>query len=302
MTRLGDQKSPTVIVVGGGTMGSGIAQRFLQADYQVSCVEVDDDKAAQVMDAVAQGLSRWAVKTGQPELRDQALARFTVHADGPPDVDPALIVETVPEVQAVKHSVLAQYSARYPSTVLASNTSALSIDTLARSVDDPGHFLGMHFFNPVPRSALLEIVRGDSTRPDVLRSAHDHARRLGLTPVEVRDSPGFATSRLGIAVGLEAIRMVEEDVASPADIDTAMMLGYRFPVGPLELSDLVGLDVRLSIAEHLHACLGERFKPPGLLRTMVRAGQLGTKAGQGFYVWDGTTKTASRPLRDLIGE
>jgi len=300
MPQLGDEKSPTVIVVGGGKMGSGIAQRFLQAAYQVSCVDVDDDAGARVTETVTRGLSRWAAKTGQPEQRDQALARFTVHADGPPDVDPALIVETVPEVAAVKHSVLAQYSARYPATVLASNTSALSIDVLASSVDDAGRFLGMHFFNPVPRSALLEIVRGGSTRPDVLRSAHDHARRLGLTPVEVRDSPGFATSRLGIAVGLEAIRMVEEEVASPADIDIAMVLGYRFPVGPLELSDLVGLDVRLAIAEHLHACLGERFKPPGLLRAMVRAGLLGAKSGAGFYVWDGTTKGASSPLRDLI--
>ena len=302
MTQLSDEKSPIVIVVGGGTMGSGVSQRFLLAAYRVSCVEVDDDAGARVMETVTRGLSRWAVKTGQQELRDQALARFTVHADGLPDVDPALIVETVPEVRAVKHSVLAQYSARYPSVVLASNTSALSIDTLARSVDDPGRFLGMHFFNPVPRSALLEIVRGDSTRPDVLRSAHEHARRLGLTPVEVRDSPGFATSRLGIVVGLEAMRMVEEDIASAADIDTAMMLGYRFPVGPLELSDLVGLDVRLAIAEHLHTRLGERFKPPGLLRAMVRAGLLGTKTGQGFYVWDGTTRVASRPLSDLIAE
>jgi 3-hydroxybutyryl-CoA dehydrogenase len=271
MTQLSDEKSPIVIVVGGGTMGSGVSQRFLLAAYRVSCVEVDDDAGARVMETVTRGLSRWAVKTGQQELRDQALARFTVHADGLPDV-------------------------------LASNTSALSIDTLARSVDDPGRFLGMHFFNPVPRSALLEIVRGDSTRPDVLRSAHEHARRLGLTPVEVRDSPGFATSRLGIVVGLEAMRMVEEDIASAADIDTAMMLGYRFPVGPLELSDLVGLDVRLAIAEHLHTRLGERFKPPGLLRAMVRAGLLGTKTGQGFYVWDGTTRVASRPLSDLIAE
>ena len=300
MTQLGEEKSPIVIVVGGGTMGSGIAQRFLQAAYQVSCVEVDDAAGARVMETVTRGLSRWAAKTGPPELRDQALARFTVHADGPPDVDPALIVETVPEVQAVKHSVLAQYSARYPSALLASNTSALSIDALARSVDDAGRFLGLHFFTPVPRSALLEIVRGDATRPGALRSAHDHARRLGLTPVEVRDSPGFATSRLGIAVGLEAIRMVEEDVASTADIDTAMVLGYRFPIGPLELSDLVGLDVRLAIADHLHATLGERFKPPGLLRSMVAAGLLGAKAGAGFYVWDGTTKVASSPLRDLV--
>jgi 3-hydroxybutyryl-CoA dehydrogenase len=171
-------------------------------------------------------------------------------------------------------------------TPIASNTSSLSIDELAASLRFPQRFLGLHFFNPVPASELVEIVVGASTDRAVVADAQDWVLGLGKTPVTVKDSPGFASSRLGVAIGLEAIRMLEEGVASAEDIDAAMVLGYRFPVGPLRLTDIVGLDVRLGIAEYLHSQLGERFAPPQLLRDKVAAGELGRKTGSGFFRWD----------------
>ncbi|MBN9189080.1 MAG: 3-hydroxyacyl-CoA dehydrogenase family protein, partial [Microbacterium sp.] len=169
--------------------------------------------------------------------------------------------------------------------ILASNTSSISIDDLARGLRRPRRFLGLHFFNPVPASLLVEIVAGAETDTDVVARAREWVTALGRTPVVVRDAPGFASSRLGVLLGLEAIRMVEEGVAEPADIDAAMVLGYRHPLGPLRTTDLVGLDVRLGIAEELHARVGERFAPPALLRRMVAEGRLGRKSGRGFYEW-----------------
>jgi 3-hydroxybutyryl-CoA dehydrogenase len=169
--------------------------------------------------------------------------------------------------------------------VLASNTSSLSIDGIAAGLKDPSRFLGLHFFNPVPASKLVEIVVGASTTDDLVARAQGWVVELGKTAVTVRDAPGFASSRLGVAIALEAIRMVEERVASVEDIDAAMTLGYRHPVGPLKTTDLVGLDVRLAIAEHLERELGPRFAPPQILRDKVAAGELGKKAGKGFYDW-----------------
>jgi 3-hydroxybutyryl-CoA dehydrogenase len=168
---------------------------------------------------------------------------------------------------------------------LASNTSSISIDALAADLARPARFLGLHFFNPVPASALVEIVLGDATDPALANSARAWVEAIGKAPVTVHDAPGFASSRLGVAIGLEAIRMVEEGVASPGDIDLAMELGYKHPTGPLRTTDIVGLDVRLGIAEQLHRELGERFRPPELLRQMVAEGRLGKKSGRGFYDW-----------------
>jgi 3-hydroxybutyryl-CoA dehydrogenase len=169
--------------------------------------------------------------------------------------------------------------------VVGTNTSSLPVGELALAVPEPSRFLGMHFFNPVPASRLVEVVVGPATAPEVVDRVVGWVGRLGKAAVVVQDSPGFASSRLGLALGLEAIRMVEQGVASPADIDTAMELGYKHPTGPLRLTDLVGLDVRLGIAEHLARTLGERFAPPQLLRDMVARGELGRKSGQGFYSW-----------------
>lgn len=202
----------------------------------------------------------------------------------PHDAD--LVVEAVPEDAALKARLLAAAEqAVGDRCVLATNTSSLPVTELAAALTRPGRFLGMHFFNPVPVSALVELVLGPETTTETLDAAVGWTHTLGKQEVVVQDSPGFASSRLGLALGLEAIRMVEEGVADPEAIDTAMRLGYRHPMGPLRLTDLVGLDVRLAIAEHLHATLGERFAPPPLLREKVARGELGRKTGQGFHRW-----------------
>jgi 3-hydroxybutyryl-CoA dehydrogenase len=196
-----------------------------------------------------------------------------------------LVVEAVPERVELKRQVFGTVATACPDAVLASNTSSLSIGAIA--ADLPGErILGMHFFNPVPVQKLVELVLHDGVSPEVVAKARGWAEALGKTVIEVRDAPGFATSRLGVAVGMEAIRMVEEGVASAEDIDTGMMLGYGWPMGPLRLTDQVGLDVRLSIAEHLAAELGPRFTPPNLLREKVSRGELGRKSGRGFYDWE----------------
>ena len=198
-----------------------------------------------------------------------------------------LVIEAVPEDRALKADALARAEAALPpEATLATNTSSISIDDLAGALRRPARFLGLHFFNPVPASALVEIVAGSGTDPALVEQARGWVQALGKTPIVVRDSPGFASSRLGVALGLEAIRMLEEGVASAADIDAAMELGYRHPVGPLRTTDLVGLDVRLGIAEELAATLGPRFEPPALLRRMVAEGRLGRKSGEGFYTWE----------------
>ena len=192
-----------------------------------------------------------------------ASARLTTVTGLPDGCDVDLVVEAVPEDESLKRHVLAWVEkAVRADTLLATNTSSLSIEALAGALADPGRFLGMHFFNPVPRSALVEIVTGTALRPEMLDAARAWVSLLGKEEIVVRDSPGFATSRLGLIIGLEAIRMVEEGVASAGDIDRGMELGYRFPMGPLRLTDLVGLDVRLAIAEHLEATLGDRFLAP----------------------------------------
>jgi 3-hydroxybutyryl-CoA dehydrogenase len=195
-----------------------------------------------------------------------------------------LVVEAVPERADLKIAVLtAAETALGPDAVLATNTSSLSVTELAAALQRPARFLGLHFFNPVPASKLVEVVVAPDTSDDVVQASRGWVRALGKTDVVVRDSPGFASSRLGVLLGLEAIRMLEEGVADAEAIDTAMELGYRHPMGPLRSTDLVGLDVRLAIAEYLHRTLGERFAPPQLLRDKVAAGELGRKTGRGFH-------------------
>jgi 3-hydroxybutyryl-CoA dehydrogenase len=195
----------------------------------------------------------------------------------------------VPERADLKVAVLAAAeSALGPDAVLATNTSSLSVTELAAALRRPARFLGLHFFNPVPASRLVEVVVAPETAPEVVATARTWVRALGKTDVVVRDSPGFASSRLGVLLGLEAIRMLEEGVADAEAIDTAMELGYRHPMGPLRSTDLVGLDVRLAIAEYLASTLGDRFTPPQLLRDKVAAGELGRKTGRGFHTYDGT--------------
>ncbi|MGI9625221.1 MAG: 3-hydroxyacyl-CoA dehydrogenase family protein, partial [Longimicrobiales bacterium] len=198
-----------------------------------------------------------------------------------------LVIEAIPEVMDLKTKLFNDISGFVSDdAILATNTSSLSVTELSEAVTGPSRFLGLHFFNPVHIMSLVEVVRGRDTSEETLDRSLAWVRRLAKEPIVVRDSPGFASSRLGIALGLEAIRMVEAEVASPEDIDKAMELGYRHPMGPLRLTDLVGLDVRLGIAEYLHRTLGsEAFRPPGLLERMVEEGKLGKKSGQGFYDW-----------------
>jgi 3-hydroxybutyryl-CoA dehydrogenase len=273
----------TVGVIGGGQMGAGIAQGFLTAGCDVTVVDTFAPDGAR--ERIAAGLEGAAQRGKLTEEVPAVLARLTMAGalSGLP-ADAALVVEAVPEDAGLKATVLRDAEAAVgPAAVLATNTSSLPVTELAAALERPGRFLGMHFFNPVPASKLVELVVPDGTDPDVVATARGWVDRLGKTGIVVRDSPGFASSRLGALLGLEAIRMLEEGVADAAAIDTAMELGYRHPMGPLRSTDLVGLDVRLAIAEHLHRTLGERFAPPQLLRDRVAAGELGRKTGRGFY-------------------
>ncbi|NJP34223.1 3-hydroxyacyl-CoA dehydrogenase family protein [Micromonospora thermarum] len=279
------------VVVGAGTMGLGIAYVAAGAGYAVELVEVDRARGEA---AVARLGELWDRAVGRGKLTAEQAAtnrsRMTLRgalaevAEGP-DV----VVEAVPERTDLKRTVLREAEALRPA-LLGSNTSSISIAELADGLARPDRFLGLHFFNPVWAMALLEVVVGPATAPETTDAAVALAGRLGKDPVVVRDMPGFATSRLGVTLGLEAIRMVADGVASPADVDKAMVLGYRHPVGPLELTDLVGLDVRLDIARTLQAAYGDRFAPPPLLVEMVAAGKLGKKSGQGFYRWENGVK------------
>lgn len=192
-----------------------------------------------------------------------------------------LVVEAVPESMELKTTAFSNIAKAAPEAVIATNTSSLSVSQLADTVAND--VIGLHFFNPVPASKLVEVVIAESTPEALVETAKGWVEALGKTAVVVKDAPGFASSRLGVAIALEAIRMVEEGVASARDIDNAMVLGYKFPIGPLELTDIVGLDVRLGIAEYLESTLGERFAPPQLMRDMVSRGELGRKSGKGFY-------------------
>ncbi|MCH6229899.1 3-hydroxyacyl-CoA dehydrogenase family protein [Microbacterium sp. CFH 31415] len=273
-------------VIGGGRMGAGIAHAFALAGADVVIVERDEHAAgaasARVLEAVRRSIDRGATSR-RFEVLEAAVETAT---DAAALTGCGLVVEAVPEDRELKAAALGRAERVLDaSAVLATNTSSISIDDLAAGLERPGRFVGLHFFNPVPASQLVEVVVGPASDDDVVAAAKDWVAAIGKTPVVVRDSPGFASSRLGVALGLEAIRMVEEGVASAADIDAAMELGYRHPVGPLRTTDLVGLDVRLGIAEELHARLGDRFAPPELLRRMVADGQLGRKTGRGFYEW-----------------
>ncbi|HEV7843980.1 MAG TPA: 3-hydroxyacyl-CoA dehydrogenase family protein, partial [Pyrinomonadaceae bacterium] len=206
-----------------------------------------------------------------------------------------LFIEAAPEVLEIKQAVLREVeNLAERAFIFATNTSSLSITEIARASQRPENVIGMHFFNPVHIMRLLEIVVGEETSEETLAAAREVGRRMKKEPITVRDVPGFASSRLGVALGLEAMRMLEQGVASARDIDTAMELGYNHPMGPLKLTDLVGLDVRLRIAEYLHRTLGtENFRPPEILRRMVLEGKLGKKSGEGFYRWDEESQLAA---------
>jgi 3-hydroxybutyryl-CoA dehydrogenase len=278
----------TVAVLGAGTMGRGIAQLCAMSGLEVRLHDLATEPlegamasiSSQLDTLVAKGkLSSEAQKLGlariEPSLRLEAAC-----------ADADLVIEAAPELLELKVELLGRAGRAAPErSILASNTSSLSITEIGRRIEASPRCVGLHFFNPPPVMPLLEIVRGLSTSDAALERCLGFAEQIGKQTIVVRDYPGFATSRLGVVIGAEAMRMLETGVASVADIDRAMELGYRHPMGPLKLTDLVGLDVRLAILEHLQRELGEQFRPPAILRQMVRAGRLGKKVGIGFYRW-----------------
>jgi len=280
----------TAAVLGAGTMGSGIAQVCALAGCATRLYDVAAERAAAGRDAVARSLKR-GVEKGKVAAADAdaALARIATTTDLAAAVAGAdLVVEAAPEDLELKRKLFKAVSSPAPlHAILATNTSSLPIARIAEAATRPERVLGMHFFNPVPVMKLLELVAAETTAPETVERARAFGRRLGKEVIVVRDAPGFASSRLGLCLGMEAIRMVEQGVASPEDVDKAMVFGYGHPMGPLRLTDLVGLDVRLAIGEHLARALGApQFEPPALLRRMVAEGRLGKKSGRGFYAWD----------------
>lgn len=277
-----------VVVLGSGTMGQGIAQVTAQAGFVTHVYDVDAARVQKALDNIKQTTDKLVQKGKMTnETRSELIGALVATSDlakACEGVD--LVIESVPEQMELKVNLLREVKAHTkPETILGTNTSSLSITEIGARVGAANRTIGLHFFNPPPVMELLEIVQGLGTDEATVTTSIAIAKRLGKTPIIVNDMPGFATSRLGVVIGAEAMRMLETGVASVQDIDRAMELGYRHPMGPLKLTDLVGLDVRLMILEHLHKEIGEQFRPPAILRQMVRAGKLGKKTGEGFYKW-----------------
>ena len=278
-----------VAVIGAGTMGHGIAYVAAVAGCEVRLTDARADALPQALDKI-EALLAGGIKRGKLAANEHAAIRKRIQAE--PQIraavsDADVVIEAVVEDLSIKQGLFADIERAAPrAALLASNTSSLSIGEIASAMTQPARLVGMHFFNPVHIMKLVEVVtHGPDSRPAADRAV-EFARQLAKEPIVVRDSPGFASSRLGIVLGLEAMRMLEQDVASAEDIDKAMELGYNHPIGPLKLTDLVGLDVRLAIAEYLYATLAKpQYEPPKILKDKVKKGELGRKTGKGFYTW-----------------
>lgn len=270
-------------------MGHGIAQVAAAAGYDVVMRDIDEASTQRGMQAIERNLAK-GIERGKvtEQERDETLSRIRATTDFVEIGESDLVIEAAPENLELKQSLLRQTEELVTSNcIFATNTSSLSISEIAKVSNRPTNVVGMHFFNPVHIMRLVEIVVSNETSEETTATVRAVAQRMKKEPIVVRDVPGFASSRLGVTLGLEAMRMVEQGVASPRDIDTAMELGYNHPVGPLKLTDMVGLDVRLSIAEYLHETLkSETFRPPEILRRLVSEGKLGKKSGEGFYKWN----------------
>lgn len=303
--RTGKTISRTVTVLGAGTMGQGIAQVAAASGHTTRLFDVDEGRARAAVKNVADQLEKLVAKGKiTSDERGGTLHRLTACASARDASEGAdVLIEAVPENLDLKVDVVRPLLERLaPHALVGSNTSSLSITELGARLGVPERTVGLHFFNPPPVMELVEVVFGLATTDDTVARAAAFARGLGKTPIVVRDVPGFATSRLGVILGAEAMRMLEMGVASAADIDRGMELGYRHPMGPLKLTDLVGLDVRLAILEHLQKEIGEQFRPPAILRAMVRAGKLGKKTGEGFYKWvDGKPVVEGSPRPGASG-
>lgn len=282
----------SISILGAGQMGSGIAHVAARAGFSVRLHDVSEDMLQRALRTAAADLQK-GVEKGKLEPSDAtaALARIKPMREIREAVfETDFVIEAVPENIGLKVNLFAQVDAIAPShAVFASNTSGLSITEMATATHRPQRFVGMHFFNPVHLMRLVEIIRGLDTDPATVRTACEVAQRMGKETVEVRESPGFVTSRINALIGNEAFRMLQEGVASARDIDKALKLGLNHPMGPFEMVDLVGLDTRLAVLRHLHATLGETYRPNLLLEQMVKAGRLGKKAGRGVYEYPGAS-------------
>jgi 3-hydroxybutyryl-CoA dehydrogenase len=270
-------------------MGHGIAQVSATGGYDVTIRDIEDsilqDGVESIEANLQGGVDRDKLTAEEKEAALDRIETTTDLAEAVADAD--LVVEAVPEDMDLKQQTFDDVETNAPEdAVIASNTSSMSVTEIASTLDDPGRAIGLHFFNPVHIMGLVEIVLAEQTDEATVDAATEFVETIEKEPVTVRDSAGFASSRLGVTLGVEAVRMLEEGVAGPEDIDAAMELGYNHPMGPIELGDVVGLDVRLDILEYLREELGERFRPPQLLKQKVRAGKLGKKTGEGFYVWE----------------
>ncbi len=290
--RSGSAGSPgvslTVAVLGTGTMGRGIAQVVAQKGHSTRVFDALPARGKEAISAIAAQLEALVAKEKiSAEERARALHNLSFSENAKDACAGAdVVIEAAPEDMALKVALLSDVlPVLAKNALIASNTSSLSLTELGAKLGVPERTVGLHFFNPPPVMQLIEIVRGLSTSDDTIARAVSFSTGLGKTPIIVKDVPGFATSRLGVILGAEAMRMLESGVASAEDIDRGMELGYRHPMGPLKLTDLVGLDVRLAILEHLQREIGDQFRPPAILRAMVRAGKLGKKTGEGFYLW-----------------
>jgi 3-hydroxybutyryl-CoA dehydrogenase len=278
-----------IAVLGAGTMGHGIAQVSAMAGHDIRLRDVEDELVENGLDAIETnldgGVERGKVTEDEKAATLDRLTGTTSLEDAVTGAD--LVVEAVPEEMDIKKSTFEDVEAVVSDEAyVATNTSSLSVTDVASALDRPERAMGLHFFNPVHIMPLVEVVVAEQTAPETTAFAEEFVADIDKTAVTVRDSPGFASSRLGVSLGVEAARMYQEGVASPRDIDTAMELGYNHPMGPLELTDVVGLDVRLGVLEYLREELGERFRPPQVVKRKVRAGKLGKKTGEGFYVWE----------------
>jgi 3-hydroxybutyryl-CoA dehydrogenase len=293
----GPQTIETIAVIGAGTMGHGIAQVAGGSTFQVILYDVTREALARGIRAIEKNLAK-GIQLGKltEEDCDRTLQQIHGTTSLTKCAEADLIIEAAPEKLELKQDILRQLEASSDCPfIFASNTSSLSITEIAKVSRSPRNIIGMHFFNPVHIMRLVEIVVGDQTGEATVQTTREVGKKMRKEPIVVKDVPGFASSRLGVALGLEAMRMLEQGVASAHDIDTAMELGYNHPMGPLKLTDLVGLDVRLNIAEYLHRELGsESFRPPEILRRLVNEGKLGKKTGEGFYDWRDGKEDARR--------
>lgn len=288
------QSIQSIGVVGAGTMGHGIAQVAAAAGYRVTLRDVDRESLVRGIQSIERNLAK-GIQLGKltENDRDSTLQHIHGTTDLEQVAETDLIIEAAPEMLEIKQQILRELERHSNKNfVFATNTSSLSITEIAKASERPQNVVGMHFFNPVHLMRLVEIVVGKATGNDTVELVREVCRKLRKEPIVVTDVPGFASSRLGVALGLEAMRMLEQGVASAKDIDTAMELGYNHPMGPLKLTDHVGLDIRLNIAEYLFRELGsETFRPPEVLRRLVSEGKLGKKTGEGFYDWNNDKQT-----------